>query len=184
MDWQAFETRMRQWFAYASGITLDDVVWKGAPEGAIGRPCAYLSTLGHATAAGTDEQRLVSQGAGKDARVHLTGNRRLTLHCMVRSRSHLPDERALVYLERVRDAMALPSTELVFSQLGVGFIETAALVELGRTFDRRQESEASMDILLTAALDKATSETVGTIERVRIGGTVNATITIPQRTIP
>lgn len=182
MDWQAFTIGMRQWFAYASGI--DDIVWKGEPEGAIGRPCAYLSTIGHAPGLGTDEARLQSQGAGKDARVQLTGNRRLTLHCMVRTRSHLPDERALVYLERVRDAMALPSTENVFKRLGVGFIETAALVELGRTFDRRQESEASMDILLTGALDKATSETVGTIEQVRVGGTVNETITTPSRVIP
>jgi hypothetical protein len=184
MDWQAFEIGIRQWFAYASGISYDDIVMEGAPEGMIGRPCAFLSVLANATGTGSDEQRLASQGAGKDALVHLTGNRRLTLHCKVRTRSHAPAERALVYLERVRDAMELPSTQQTLARIGVGFVQTEALVTLGRVFDKRQESEASMDILLTACLDKATSETVGTIEQVRISGTVNGTITTPSRVIP
>lgn len=184
MDWQAFEAGMRRWFAYASAIALDDVQWRGAPEGMTGFPRAYLSTLHNAAGGGTDEQRLERQGDGLPARVRLTGNRRLTLQCRVESRSALPDERALVYLERVRDAMALPSTEQAFERLGVGFIECAALVPLGRVSSKREINEASLDILLSAALDKQTSETVGTIEHVRVGGTVNETIAIPPRVIP
>jgi hypothetical protein len=184
MDWQAFETGMRQWFAYASAIDVEDVQWRGAPEGITGWPRAYLSTLANATGVGTDEQRLARQGAGQPARVRLTGNRRLTLNCRVESRSALPDERALVYLERVRDAMQLPSTQHAFERLGVGFIECAALVPLGRVSSKREINEASLDILLSAAIDKQTSETVGTIEHVRVGGTVNGTIVIPPRVIP
>lgn len=184
MDWQAFETGMRQWFAYASAIQVDDVLWDGAPEGMTGYPRAYLGVLQNSRGVGTDEQRLESQGAGKDARVHLTGNRRLTLRCRVQSRSALPDERALVYLERVRDAMALPSTEQAFARCGVSLVETAALVPLGRVSSKRKENEASLDILLNGALDRDTSETVGTYERVRIAGSTVDGIAIPPRTIP
>jgi hypothetical protein len=185
MDWQAFEDGMRRWFSYVSAIALDDVVWSGRPVGMLGYPHAYLDALPTGSqGGGTDEQRLESQGSGQPARVRLTGNRRLTLQCRVVSRSALPDERALVYLEHVRDAMALPSTQQVFERLGVGFIECAALVPLRRVSSKREQNEASMDILLNAALDKLTSETVGTIEHVRVGGTVNETIPIPPRVIP
>ncbi len=180
MDWQSFADGMRRWFSQRSGITLDDVMWAGEPEGMHGYPCAYLDLLAHNMGTGTDEVRLVRQGAGQDAIVRLTGNRTFTLSCKVRTRDQTPLGRAFTVLERVRNALQLPSSQACFGRLGVGFVDSLALTELGRTFDKRQESEAVLDLKFTSALDSLSdveqsgdgglAETIGTIESVIAGG--------------
>jgi hypothetical protein len=187
MDWQAFADGIKAWFALHSTIPEGDVQWKGEPEGWLGRPCGFLNVLAHASAGGTDEVRLIDQGAGEDAAIRLTGHRVITLSCQVRTRDQMPTGRACVLLERVRDALYLPSSQAVFQSVGVGLIDTVALIDLGRTFDKRAESAALLDIKFSAVLDSLPAETLGTIEQVRVGGTGGTgtgPITIPERLIP
>jgi hypothetical protein len=167
MDWDGFALGLRTWFAAVSGIALEDVLWQGEPEGWRGRPCAFLTVLAHGSAGGTDEVRLHSQGPSTDALVQIVGNRVLTLSCKVQSREQSPTGRAFVRLERVRDALQLPSSQALFASIGIGLIEPAMLVELGRVFDRRQESEAVLDLKFTSAVARtSTTEQLGTIEHV------------------
>lgn len=191
MDWQAFADGTKRWFALRSGIPEDYVVWRGETEGMMERPCAYLSVLANVRAPGTDEVRLVPQGQGNDALTRLVGNRGFTLSCMVRTRDQTPNGRAFCVLETVDSALYLPSTQAFFKSVGVGLIGTASLIDMDRTFDKRQESQAVLDIKLSAALDSSGDarlrESVGTIEKVKPHGTVTyagGTETIPERLIP
>jgi hypothetical protein len=186
MDARTFADGMRAWVALTSGIHVDDVCWRDEPLGMQGRPCAELSMLRNSSGGSTDEVRLLAQGAGKDALVHMVGNRVLSLSILVRTRDQTPDGAARVYCERMRDALYWPSTQATFETLGVGLIEVSALVDMGRVFDRRRESGAALDLKLSAALDVMPSgESLGTIERVSMGGAANGgTITIPDRVIP
>jgi hypothetical protein len=192
IDWQTFADGMKRWFALRSGIPEDFVVWRGEAEGMMARPCAYLSVLVNARAPGTDEVRLVPQGSGKDALVNVVGNRVFTLSCKVITRDQTPTGRAYTVLELVDAALYLPSSQETFHNLGVGLIGTVALVDMDRVFDMRQESQAVLDIKLSAALDTSTeprlAETQGTIEHVQVGGTAKTddeeAISIPERVIP
>jgi hypothetical protein len=168
MDWQAFSDGTCAWFAALSGIPLGDVTWKGVPMGYSGSVSATLSVLAHAAVGGTDELRIEAQGIGVDALVRATGNRAFTLSCQVRTRNQSPTGRAYLVLERVRDGLYLPSSQAFYASVGVGLVGTAAFVESDRTFDMRQESQATLDIKLTAALDSlaGAGETLGTIESV------------------
>jgi len=181
MDWQAFSDGMRQFVAYRTGIQVDDVLWLNEPEGMVGRPCAYLSILGDAQQAGwPDEVRYESGGAGQDATVRVVGNRAFTLSTRVITRDQTPFGRAFVLLERLRDALYWPSTAEYFSSLCVSLDSPGPLVELGRSFDFRRESEAALDLRLMYTFDTtcdcgadgAYSETVGTIEHVIASGQV------------
>ena len=190
MDWPALYEGMRAWFALRSGIVIDDVIWAGEPEGMRGDPSAYLKFLAHGGAGTTDEVVYDAQGTGLDALVGVRGDRTLTLSCRVQSREQSPTGRAFVALERVRNALQLPSSQDTFRALGVGLIGTAVLVDLGRVWDKREESHAVLDIRLTAAVDTlsdtddALQDTVGTIEHVIVSGTVNPpAISIPPQLI-
>ena len=189
MNWQALHDGLRAWVAARSGISVDDVVWAGEPEGLIGRPAAWLK-IRQSSGAGSDEMRFERDDEGQP-RVRITGNRSLTLSIRVRSRDASPNARPYALLERVRDALQLPSSQQAFAALGVGVVGALALVDLGEVRDHREETEAVLDLQLTAAADFTAGaddgEVIDTIERVGIGGSVTAgpsTIVIPDRQIP
>jgi hypothetical protein len=185
VDWLSFADGMRAFVAHSSKIQIDDVVWTGEPEGMLGRPCARLNLLGSNglgisdIALGNDEVRYVSQGPGQDAAVRIVGNRAVTLNIIVQTRDGTPWGRAFRYLERIRDGLFLPSTQALFSDLRIGLDGPGVLIDLQRLFDARKESAASLDLRLLYAFDTMcecgegmTPETIGTIEHVRVAGTV------------
>jgi hypothetical protein len=180
VNWQDFADGMRAWVARTSKIPIDDVVWTGEPEGMLGRPCARLNLIGANAPVSNDEVRLVSQGPGQDAAVRIVGNRAITLNVLVQTRDGTPWGRAFRYLERLRDALYLPSSQKLFGDLNIGLDGPGVLVDLQRFVDFRRESAASLDVRLLYAFDTMcecgeglTPETIGTIEHVRVAGTVN-----------
>lgn len=181
MDWRSFADAMAAWVASNAQIDLGNVNWAGDPIGMLGRPCAELSITRNASGVGTDERRYESAGADKDARLRLCGNRVLTLSIVVRARELMSDGGAYIYCERLRDALGLPSTELIFRSVGVSLIDVAALVNLGRAFQGRSESGAGIDLRLSGALDWLTSERVPTIERVTVGAADGGSTTTIDR---
>jgi hypothetical protein len=204
MDWQAFADGMKTWIAKTTKIPLDDIYWEGEPLGMQGRPCARLNLLGSPgygisdIALGSDEVRLVSQGPGQDALVRIVGNRAITLQTVVFTRDGTPWGRAFRYLERMRDALFLPSTQQLFSDLGIGLDGPSLLVDLNHVFDLRQESSASFELRLLYAFDTmcecgaddVPAETIGTIEHVRVSGKVGTPfspgiqpVIVPERQI-
>jgi hypothetical protein len=179
VNWQDFADGTRAWVASTSKIHIDDVVWTGEPEGMLGRPCARLNLLGANPPVSSDEVRLVSQGPGEDAAVRIVGNRAIILNVLVQTRDGTPWGRAFRYLERLRDALFLPSTQQLFSELRVALEGPGVLVDLQRFVDFRRESAASLDLRMNYAFDTMcecgeglTPETIGTIEHVRVAGTV------------
>jgi len=204
VDWQAFADGMKTWIANTTRIQLDDIYWEGEPLGAQGYPKARLNLLGSPgygisdVALNSDEVRYVSQGPGKDALVRIVGNRAITLQTIVFTRDGTPWGRAFRYLERMRDALFLPSTQQLFSDLGFGLDGPSILVDLNHVFDFRKESSASLelrllygyDTLCECGADDLPAETIGTIEHVRVSGIVGApfnldtqTIIVPERQI-
>lgn len=186
MDYRAFTDGMRAWVAQNAGIGIDDVTLAGDPIGVVGPVRASLRVLRNGSGVGTDEVRPTLQtDPTKDARVRVVGNRVLTLSIQIRTRGELAaDGGAYQYAELLRNALALPSTHDTFDSLGVGFIDVAALQDLGRVFDNREEAGALLDIRLSGAVDWLSSETMGRIEHVQVQGTVNGSIPSAARTIP
>lgn len=199
MDWQAFADGMRQLVAYRTAIQLDDVVWLDTPLGMLGRPCAFLSLAGDPTLGGwPDEVRFISNGAGADASVNVVGTRAIAMTVRVLTRDQTPFGRAYVYLERLRDSLYWPSMQDAFARLCVSLVGPGLLVELGRSFDFRRESEAALELAFLYAYDTtcdcgadgAYSETIPTIEHVIVDGRVSppfntdpSTIIVPPRQI-
>jgi len=186
MDWRTFTDGMRAWVAQQAGIGFDDVFMGQDPVGFVGPVRAELRVTRNGSATGTDEARAELQSdPDKDARVRVTGNRVLTLSIQIRTRGELAaDGGAYQYAEQLRTALALPSTHDTFKSLGVGFIDVAALTDLGRVFDSREEAGALLDIRLSGAVDWLSPETMARIETVRVQGTINGTIASAERTIP
>jgi hypothetical protein len=183
MDWQALHDGLRAWFSDASGIPVESVTWAGDPVGMRKYPWAELQLQSSATESSVDEVRYTKQGA--DLAVTVVGNRRITLTCQIHSRDQRAAYRAYALLERVRGRLYFPATATGFRQLGVGVRESAALVDLGRAYDNRDESVASLDVLLNwVSIESDTDNPVGTIERVTLSGTVNGAIAIPDKDIP
>jgi hypothetical protein len=184
MDWQAFGDGMRAYVARRTGIAYADVIWQGEAEGMRGRPCCYLQMVGDATyATWPDEIRYESNGAGADASVRAVGTRSFAVQCRVITRDQRLPGRAFVLLERLRDSLYLPSSSDAFASMCVSLETPGALLELGRSWDFRQESEAALELRFAYTYDTACgccssgsspspSETVGTIEHVIAGGTV------------
>lgn len=189
MTWQALQDGLHAWFVAASGINVLDVFWDDEPEGFLGRPYAMLKLRSHNTAGGSDEIRYDSNGPDADASVVAVGNRTMTFSVRVRTRDAAAEARPYALLERVRAQLELPSTQDAFAAVGVGLIGTAALVDLTRVWDRRREPEALLDLRLSAVSDTSDlgiDESVGTIEHVRVGGTVTSggvVITTADQTI-
>lgn len=197
MDWQVFADSMRSWVASTSHIPCADVVWTGEPEGMLTRPCARLNLLGANAPVTNDEVRLVSQGPDQDAQVRIVGNRAITLNIIVQTRDGTPWGRAFRYLERIRDSLYLPSTQSLFAKLNVGLEGPGILVDLLRFFDFRKESAGSLDVRFLYTFDTMCEcgealvpETIGTIEHVRVAGTVNTpfggdvdVVQVPERQI-
>jgi hypothetical protein len=204
MDWQAFADGMKTWIARTTAIQLDDVYWEGEPLGMLGYPQARLNLLGSPgygisdVALNSDEVRLVPQGPGQDALVRIVGNRAVTLQAIVNTRDGTPWGRAFRYLERIRNALYLPSTQTLFSDLGIGLDGPGVFIDLNYMWDFRKESSASLELRLLYAYDTMCecgaddmpAETIGTIEHVRVSGTVGAPfnfdsqlITVPERQI-
>jgi hypothetical protein len=182
MDWQAFADGMRQLVSARCRIVLEDVIWLNEPLGMLGRPCAFLSMAGAADQTGSpDEVLLHSNGSGADATVQVRGNRAIAVTTRVLTRDQTPNGRAYVYLERLRNALYWPSTQAAFDKLCVSLAEPGPLVELGRSFDFRAESEAALELSFLYTYDThcgccgndgAPTETVGTIEHVIVDGLV------------
>jgi hypothetical protein len=169
MDWQLLHDGLRAWFADVSGVAINDIAWAGEPVGMRNYPMAELTLLGQSAEPGTDEVRRTVAGA--DLAVEVVGNRRMTLNCKIISRDQRPAYRAYALLELVRGRLYFPSSQATFRGLGVGLRESVALVDLGRTYDQREESVASLDVAfnwVSAQVDVP----VGTIESVVWGGTV------------
>lgn len=204
MDWGTFHAGMRKWVSDSAKIQIDDVIWEGEPEGMVGRPCARLDLNGTAAigisdaALNNDEVRLVSQGPGQDAVVRIVGNRAVTMTILVITRDGTAWGRAFRFIERIRNALFLPSTQLLFAALGVGLDGPGVPIDLQRFYDVRKESTASLDLRLLYAydtfcecdIDTPVPETVGTIEHVRVAGTVytnynhnDFVIQVPERQI-
>ena len=186
MDWRSFTDGMRAWVAQGAGIDLDDVQLAGDPIGMTGPIRAELRVLRNASGTGTDEVRAaLPTDPTQDARARVCGNRVLTLSIQIRARGELAaDGGAYRFAEQLRNALALPSTHDMFRALGVGFIDVAALADLGRVFDNRQEAGAVLDIRLSGAVDWLSPETMSRIEHVRVQGTVNGSLPSAERTIP
>jgi hypothetical protein len=199
VDWGAFSDGMRTWIGKTAKISVDDVVWTGEPEGMLGYPRARLNLNGSTglgisdIALGNDEVRLVPQGPGEDAIVRIVGNRAVTLQILVQTRDGTPWGRAFRHIERIRDALFLPSTMQLFSDLGIGLDGPGVPIDLLRLFDFRKESSASLELRLLYSFDTLcecdadtmTPETIGTIEHVRVAGTVYtpAVVQVPERQI-
>lgn len=196
MNWQLFADVTRTWVACTSQIVIDSVVWTGEPEGMLPRPLARLNLLGAPYPPGSDEVRYVSQGDGQDAAVRIIGSRAITLSILVQTRDGTPWGRAFRYLERVQNSLALPSTYNTFAKLGISLEQPAGmLVDLLRFHDFRKESAASLDLRMAYAFDTMCEcgealvpETIGTIEHVRVAGTVHTpfggdvdVVQVPQR---
>jgi hypothetical protein len=183
MDWQVLHDGLRAWFSSVSGVPVESVTWAGDPIGMRSYPWVELELIGQGAEPGTDEVRYSDQGPNADLDVEVVGNRRLTLNCKVHSRDQRAAYRAYALLERVRGRLYFPTTQAVLRSLGVGLRESAALVDLGRSHDNREESVASLDLLLNWASSDSDAP-VGTIEHVVVSGTVNGTIDVPEQDIP
>lgn len=187
MNWQEFGDGFKLLFSQRALINLEDIVWEGEPTAMLGYPQAHLTILGNtglglsSLAIGYDEVRYVSQGPGVPAHVRVVGNRAMTVSIRVLTRDQTVGGRAFVILERFRNTLYLPSTQAMFDNLRVGLDAAAALVELGRSYDFRVESEASLDLRLLFAFDTdcdcgvdgGPQETADVIESVEVGGRVN-----------
>lgn len=185
MDWDALHNGLKAWFASVSGVDPNNVAWAGEVVGMHGYPFATLQLMAQGAEPGTDEVRFTDQGADTDLAVEVVGNRRLTLSVRAYSRDQRPAYRAYALLERVRGRLYAPSTQDAFSAVGLGLRESAALVDVSRVYDGRQESVAALDLAFNWVSSESDTH-MGTIESVIVGGTVDAPeeITVPDQTLP
>lgn len=193
MDWQALQDALKVWFVAASGLNADDVVWDDEPEGFTGFASARLRLKSHSAAGGmSDEVRYTAVAPDTDAEVRALGNRVMTFSIKVRTRDAAGPERPYAILERVQNQLELPSTTDAFDAINVGLIDVAALADVSPVRDRRREPTAIMDLRMSYASDSSETtpapvETIGTIEHVEIGGTVQAdgaSVLVAEQTIP
>jgi hypothetical protein len=186
MTWQETCDGLKAWFATLSGIAPKDIAWAGAAVGMRSALTADLSLISHASVQG--DELVFAEGAGDNLAAEARGNRQRTLSCRVRSRDQRPDGKALVYCERVRDRLDLPSSQLLLEQLGIGLQGVGTVVDLSHQFDNREESASVIDLILNfAASEIAADSGIGPIEHVEVSGTVHdeaTEITVPETTVP
>lgn len=185
MDWNELQDGLTAALSAATGIVETSVYWDGEPDGFRAYPKLDLLLRSHDDEH-EDEVRLSDQEDGDDLAVELVGNRRMVLVVKATSRDQTPNERAYAVLERLRARLGMPATVEQLALLGVSVRDTAAVVDLSRTHDHREESVAALDVALSWAesvVDDGAGA-LGTIEAVEVGGTVQdgqTTITIPDR---
>jgi len=202
MDWQAFEDGMSDWVAKHAHIERADVVWDNQPLGMLGRAFCVLSQLGNASGSSFGLERFPDEvryhppaTPDADATVQIVGLREFTLQIRVVTRDWSARGKALRYLERLQDAIYLPSSQALFAELCVVVASRGNLIDLSRTFDHRVESMGTLDLhmlypfdtLCECGADTMTPETIASIEHVRVAGTVYTPplppIQVPERQI-
>lgn len=190
MTWQALQDGLKAWVATSSGINADDIFWDDEPEGFHQFPLGILRLKQHNSDGGSDEVRYESNGPDEDASVVAMGLRTVTLTVRVRTRDSVADARPYAYLDRARACLELPSAQDAFRALGAGLISSTANVNLTRVYQGRRQLEEAFDIRFNVVSDTAAlgiEETIGTIEHVKVRGTVTADtgeeIAVPDYTI-
>lgn len=133
--------------------------------GTVTGACAYLKVIA-ARARGVDEIRYTENGSDPllvDPEV--TGNRELTISCMVESYKDSPDRHAVYLCERARTRLRMPTVELAFQVAGIGVIEATPTVDLAYTADDRIYSRASFDLRVNVNASETddAADTIGTV---------------------
>lgn len=213
MDWQALQDGLKAWIAQATGVAAVTVMWEGEAEGHRGYPQLNLALI-EQDGEGMDELRLeptaeeVEQLLANDTSAPLTddatgsnllyalpslvpvviGQRRMQLVITYKSRDARPLHRAYAVLEAVRTQIELPATQDGFDALGITVRDARVTRRATESSEMRDLSVAALTLDLAYVHElRDEAHTITPVERVALGGTVQAgttSIVVPDITLP
>lgn len=132
----------------------------GTVTGAI----VYIKFTSVRAVGGGDEWRhTVSAQDATKVDTEVTGNRVITISCLVESYIDLPDRHALFLCERARTRLGLPSVNAAFEAAGMGINNVGPSIDLPYKVDNHTYSRASFDLTVNANASE-TDEPMETIE--------------------
>ena len=141
--------------AWVEGVLAVPVYWYGEQFSWTGKTRVRLKLSGM-RGRGVDQvtfEQQTGEPAGADMSPRITGPREMTLNILVESRDHTATGRAAYYLERLRTSLQLPRVKAAFTAAGLAFASAGGVLDLDQVVQNRQESQASLDILLNASVD-------------------------------
>jgi len=153
MNWDVIQTTLEKWFLRATGVAA--VVWEGQASKYPDRPYGILHMNAFRNV-GTDEHRDDYDGdqeQGKEVVRTTCGHRLFTLGCKVRSRDNRPGKAAFALLEKARTSLAQMWALNMFKQAELAVVGAEGMVDLPGEFDDRQESFASMDVIMCGVVN-------------------------------
>lgn len=145
IQWTLIQRQLKQW--YGDAIRLP-VRWKNEPDTFKGKPHGTLR-INSVRTLGNDQKRAKfddTAAAGSELTYELVGDRLFSVDLRVHSRSQLPEEHALVFMERARTLLRAPWAYDLFRAAGISINEVLASLHLDHDFQDRVESEAVMEI--------------------------------------
>jgi hypothetical protein len=172
VDWETIQTALTAWMTAATNLP---VIWDLQAAVYNNKPVAEMRIFA-SQGVGTDELRRAYDGtapAGSELQYTVSGHRIFTVGCKVRSRDNRPGYAAPAYLERARTSLTKPSVIALFQNAEIAIIGAEAVQDLSGWFQDRQESFASMDVIMSTVVNDTDSNEIGTyINTVEISSNV------------
>lgn len=183
IDWEAIEPALVTIFTALSGVAATR--WEGAPgmmpNPADGTTCdlSVISVvgIGHDELLHRRPDANTPPGVGLDpwggstpALVETArGWREIVIRAKVTSAHQSPGYAARVFLERIRDRLRWSDVRTALRDVGLGFNQIAASVDLSQVIDKRMRSIAAIDVRFNAISEAINPAGMPSIETFTLG---------------
>lgn len=161
MNWQVMTDTLEKWVKQNADIP---VVWSTEAAENHKPPVAQLK-ISAFQQIGEDEKRAeLDEDAtdGRDLMYTVTGQRRFTLGCKIRSRDNRPGYAAIAYAEKLRNSLIKPTTIVLFQSAEISVHQAEATVDLSNIFQDREESIAVLDIHMGTVVNESSEREFAT----------------------
>lgn len=165
MNYAAIRDALKQWVRDSTGLPCR---WEDEPTGLqMKLPAAFVLTGPiNVEQVGEDFVRWDPIDAGDEqVRAAVVGHREFDVMLRCVARSSDPSKSAQYQLERLRLALARPSTRVAFDAADFAVIDMSKSVQFNAPFEERHESIASATLRCTAVVDEALDSTPGSDTR-------------------
>lgn len=167
MDIEAIETALIDW---AKAVTSLPATWENKVAQMQMKLPARIVLTGpiNIDTVGVDYVQWSDAAAGLEAQPTVVGHREFDVMVRVISRSQAGNKTANFYLEKLRAALARPSTLETFGEAGIAVLRMSKSTSFDAPFEERWESIASATWRLTAVILDADDATVPTLTSIEL----------------
>lgn len=180
LDWTTIREGVRELVSDLAGI---EATWLYQPDVYVPSPTDALARLSIVALEGVarDEVRIAEPDDG-ELPVAVQGLRMWTLSVRVESTDEADDRAAVVYTDRLRSKLRLPSTREALAALDTSLVAVAGDSTSPTTYDQRARVAHVLDVrlLTSCAIDDTPIDWIGSVEVAAAPPDISGTITVEE----